>query len=77
MGCAGLQPQACLIAEQAKQLAELHQALLERRSVDIALVDSSKWEQLRAFANLEVLVRDKPIQPRHALKKETEVSHFK
>ena len=57
-----------MVEEQAAQLAELHNNLMEQRSVKISNVNSSKWEEVRAFSMLEVRVWDKPIQPNHMLK---------
>ena len=56
LDCAGLQPGVRLVEEQAAQLAELHNNLMEQRSVKISNVNSSKWEEVRAFSMLEVRV---------------------
>ena len=76
LGSAGLQLGVGLSGEQAVQLAELHEELVERRSVNISDMNSSEWEEVRAFSKLEVKVWGKLIQPSHKLKTADKVPHF-
>ena len=76
LDCAGLQTGVRLTGEQAVQLAEIHEDLIERRSVNISDVNSSKWEEVRASSKLEVKVWEKPIQPSHELKTADQVPPF-
>lgn len=76
LNCAGLQTGVCLTGEQAVQLAEIHEDLIERRSVNISDVNSSKWEEVRASSKLEVKVWEKPIQPSRELKTADQVPPF-
>ena len=76
LDCAGLKPGGGLTDKQAAKLAELHKEMLERRSVNITDINSSKWEEVRACSKLEVRVRSKPIQPSQMLKTADQVPHF-
>ena len=46
LDCAGLQTEVRLTGGQAAHLAEIHESLMERCSVDTSDVDSSKWEEI-------------------------------
>ncbi|DBA79685.1 TPA: hypothetical protein ACH3X1_008358 [Trebouxia sp. C0004] len=72
----GMQTGVRLTGEQAVQLAEFHEDLIERRSVNISDVNSSKWEEVRASSKLEMKVWEKPFQPSHELKTADKVPPF-
>ena len=62
--------------QMAAQLNDMHQDMLERRSVDISDVNSTKWEDIRSASKLSVGTWIEQINPMRTLKSEAQFDRF-